>query len=388
MHNFLHSCPSADPPKSASRPGEELHALLDAAVDGIVVIDHLGRIQAFNRSAERLFGYEAREVLDRNVNVLMSEPDRIAHDGHLARYAATRVPHIIGNGREVSARRKDGSVFPAFLSVGAVADSEPPRYIGFIQDMTLGRQGEEAARRLRERLWHVSRLATVGEMASGIAHELNQPLAAIANYAQACDRLLRRPDADLEEIHGALKEIAAQAVRAGDFIRRLRSLARQHAGRREPTEINVLITELTDLVRSDAQAHDVQYRLELSDRLPRLEVHRAQIQHVILNLVRNAIESLAETPDKPRKIVVRTSRTHDGEVEVSVCDSGPGVSSSVAPRLFDPFCTSKPAGTGLGLAISRTIIAAHGGTLGYRPNVPVGACFTLRLPVVNPGDQT
>jgi len=373
---------------SAFPPGDELHALLDAAVDGIVVIDHLGRIQAFNRSAERLFGYQAQELLDRNVNVLMTEPDRIAHDGHLARYAATRVPHIIGIGREVSARRKDGSIFPAFLSVGAVADSEPPRFVGFVQDMTLKRQGEEQARRLQESLWRVSRLATVGEMTSGIAHELNQPLAAIANYAQACDRLLGRPDADLEEVHGALKEIAAQAVRAGDSIRRLRSLVRPHVGRREPTDINVLITELTDLVRSEAQAHHVQYRLELSDGLPRLEVHRTQIQYVILNLVHNAIESLTEIPDKPRELIVRTSWTRDGEVEVSVCDSGPGVSSSVAPRLFDPFCTSKPAGTGLGLATSRSIIGGHGGTLDYRPNVPVGACFTLRLPVANSGDQT
>src|ERR1700704_1473130 len=372
---------------SALRPSEELHALLDAAVDGIIVIDHLGRIQAFNRSAERLFGYQAREVLDRNVNVLMTEPDRIAHEGHLARYVATRVPHVIGNGRAVSARRKDGSVFAAFLSVGAVTDSEPPRFVGFVHEMTPRRQGEEQARRLQERVWHVSRLATVGEMASGIAHELNQPLAAIANYAQACDRLLGRPDADLGEVQGALKEIATQAVRAGDMIRRLRSLARQHVGRPEPTEINVLITELTDLVRSDAQAHDVQYRLELGDGLPRLEGHRTPIQHVILSLVRNAIESLAETAEKPREIVVRTSRTHDGEVEVSVSDSGPGVSSSVAPRLFDPFCTSNPASTGLGLAISRTIIAEHGGTLDYRPNVPVGACFTLRLPVVNCEEQ-
>ena len=373
---------------SAYRPVEELHALLDAAVEGIVVIDHLGRIQAFNRSAEQLFGYQAGEVLDRNVNVLMTEPDRIAHDGHLARYAATRVPHIIGNGREVSARRKDGSVFPAFLLVGAIAGSEPARFFGFVHDMTPRRQGEEQAHRLQERLWHVSRLATVGEMASGIAHELNQPLAAIANYAHACDRLLGRPDTDLEEVQGALKEIAAQAMRAGDIIRRLRSLAHPHVDRREPTEINVLITELTALVRSDAQAHEVQYRLELSDGLPRLEVHRTQIQHVILSLVRNAIESLAETPGKPREIVVRTSRTRDGEVEVSVCDSGPGVSSSVAPSLFAPFWTSKPAGAGLGLAISRTIIAEHGGTLDYRPNVPVGACFALRLPVVNCADQT
>src|SRR6266853_1761819 len=253
---------------SAYRPVEELHALLDAAVEGIVVIDHLGRIQAFNRSAERLFGYPAGEVLDRNVTVLMTEPDRIAHDGHLARYAATRVPHIIGNGREVSARRKDGSVFPAYLLVGAIAGSEPARFFGFVHDMTPRRQGEEQAHRLQERLWHVSRLATVGEMASGIAHELNQPLAAIANYAHACDRLLGRPDTDLEEVQGALKEIAAQAMRAGDIIRRLRSLAHPHVDRREPTEINVLITELTALVRSDAQAHELENRVRSSCALP------------------------------------------------------------------------------------------------------------------------
>src|SRR3981081_186128 len=177
---------------SAYRPGEELHALLDAAVDGIVVIDHLGRIQAFNRSAERLFGYQAREVLDRNVNVLMTEPDGIAHEGHLARYVATRVPHIIGNGRAVSARRKDGSVFPAFLSVGAVANSAPARLVGFVHEMTPRRQGEEQARRLQERVWHVSRLATVDEMASGIAPELNQPLTGVCDKRNARRALVWR----------------------------------------------------------------------------------------------------------------------------------------------------------------------------------------------------
>src|ERR1700682_2751479 len=152
----------------AYRLEEELHALLDAAVDGIVVIDHLGHIRAFNRSAERLVGYQSREVLDRNVNVLMTEPDRIAHEGHLARYAATRVAHILGNGREVSAERQDGSVFPAFLIARAVAHSEPPRFVGFVHDMTPRREGEEHARRLQERLWNVARVATVGEMVSGI----------------------------------------------------------------------------------------------------------------------------------------------------------------------------------------------------------------------------
>src|SRR5438874_13803106 len=179
---------------AAAQPPDEVQALLDAAVDGVVLLDHLGCIQSFSRSAEQLFGYRAQEVLGRNVGVLMTDQDRSAHDGFLARYVSTRVPHIIGTGREVSARRKDGSVFAAFLSVGVVRDTQPPRFVGFIQDRTLQRRTGEEARRLQERLGHVSRLATVGETASGLAHELNQPLAAIANYAQACERPRARPD--------------------------------------------------------------------------------------------------------------------------------------------------------------------------------------------------
>ncbi len=370
---------------AAAQPSDEVQALLDAAVDGVVLVDHLGCIQSFSRSAEQLFGYRAQEVLGRNVGVLMTDQDRSAHDGFLARYVSTRVPHIIGTGREVSARRKDGSVFAAFLSVGVVRDTEPPRFVGFIQDRTLQRRTGEEARRLQERLGHVSRLATVGETASGLAHELNQPLAAIANYAQACERLLARPGADLEEVREALREIASQAVRAGDIIRRLRGLASPHRGPREPADINTLVTELSDLVKSDTDAHHVRYRLELTEGLPKVETHGTQIQQVILNLVHNAVEALKETPDKDRELIVRTSRSDDGDVELSVSDTGPGVSATLLPQLFEPFSTTKPDGTGLGLAISRTIIAQHRGTLSYRPNVPCGACFVLRLPSTRGG---
>jgi two-component system, LuxR family, sensor kinase FixL len=373
----------ADPfPSSDSRPSEEVQTLLDAAVDGVVLVDHRGRVQGFNRSAERLFGYAAQEILGQNIGILMTEPDGSAHDG--ASYASTRAPHVIGRGREVAARRKDGSVFPAFLSVGSVPGAEPPRFAGFIQDISSHRQAAEENYRLQDRLMHVSRLATVGEMAAGIAHELNQPLAAVANYAQACDRLLGLPDPDIEEIRGALKQIAAQAVRAGDTIRRLRRLARNGATRFEPTDINVLIAELTDLVQTDAKVHDVHYRLELAKDLPRIDVDRAQIQQVILNLVRNAHEALADTLGR-REVAVRTALAHDGDVEISICDNGPGVSPAIAPRLFDPFCTSKAAGTGLGLAISRTIMGSHRGTLDYHPNAPTGACFVVRIPLPQQG---
>jgi two-component system sensor kinase FixL len=364
-----------------AEPTDGLLALLGAAVDGVIVIDHLGKIQAFNHAAERQFGYQAAELLGRNVSVLMTDDDRRMHDAHLSRYLATHEPHIIGKGREVTARRKDGSVFPAFLSVGVMAGTEPPRFVGFIQDLSVRRRTEEHSRQLQERLWHVSRLATVGEMASGIAHELNQPLTAIANYAQACDRLLAKPGADLVEIRGALQEIAGQAVRAGDIIRRLRGLARQDEGPHEVTDINLVISELTDLVDAEARSHDVEFRLELGTALPRVELHRTQIQQVILNLTHNAIEALAQKIEGRRTLFIKTA-LNGSDLEISVCDDGPGVPAAIRRCLFDPFCTSKAEGTGLGLAISRTIIERHRGTLDYRANVPAGACFIARLPPV------
>ena len=351
---------------------EEFQALLDAAVDGVILIDHEGRIQAFNRAAERLFGYESQEARGNNVNMLLAAP---------AQDPAGPLGHP-GRGREVEARRKDGSVFPIFLSVGAVEASNPPCFVGLVQDISAQRRAEEDTHRLQERLTDVARLATVGEMSAGIAHEINQPLTAVANYAQACDRLLGLPDADIEEIRGALKQITAQAVRAGDIIRRLRSLARNDTAMRMPTDINALIEELTPLIALDCKTHRLTYGLELARDLATPCIDREQIQQVILNLVRNAVEAVVESCSGNRELVIRTSGAADGAMEIAICDSGPGVLQSIGPRLFEPFCTSKSHGAGLGLAISRRIIRSHEGSLDYRPNIPSGACFVIRLPGV------
>ncbi len=365
---------------SESHPAEDFNALLDAAVDGIVLIDRSGTIQGFNRAASRLFGYLDREVLGRNVAILMPEPEARAHAGYIAEYLRTGDGKVIGRGREVIARRKDGSQFPAFLSIGVVQGSAPPRFIGFVQDRTQQRQAQEETRRLHERLWHVSRLASLGEMASGLAHELNQPLAAIANYAQACDRLLGSPSADLREIREALREVTAQAVRAGEIIRRLRRLASPPDFEARPTDINALILELLELTRTSGGGTEPEYRLDLASGLPLLLINPEQIQQVIYNLARNAVEAVAGSGGRRGLIVVRTTLCPDGEVEISVCDNGPGVAATVADSLFTPFCTSKAAGTGLGLALSRTIVKRHRGTLDYSPNPGGGACFIVRLP--------
>jgi signal transduction histidine kinase len=194
---------------------------------------------------------------------------------------------------------------------------------------------------------------------------------------------LGMPDPDIEEIRGALKQITTQAVRAGDIIRRLRALARGDVMKCEPTDVNLLIGELTELVQLDAKTHDVHYKLDLSDGLPLAEVDRAQVQQVILNLVRNAIEAHGGSSSGPRQVILSTRLMPEGDLGIVVCDNGPGVPGTIESRLFDPFCTSKPNGTGLGLAISRTIIKAHRGSLDYRPNAPSGACFTVRLPLGN-----
>ena len=241
----------------------------------------------------------------------------------------------------------------------------------------------DATRQLQDRLMHVSRLAAIGEMAAGLAQELNQPLAAVANYAQACERLLGVAEPDIEEVREALRQITAQAVRAGDIISRLRGLTRPRDSSRELCDVNALIRELADLLESDARAHNSRCRIELADGLAPLRLDRAQIQQVILALVRNAFEALQERPCGAREVVVSTGRAPDGDVLIEVSDNGPGISAEIAPRLFEPFCTSKTAGTGLGLASSRTIARAHRGTLDYRPGEP-GACFMLRLPAAAP----
>jgi len=373
---------AAPPLLSATDPTLELRALLDAAVDGILFIDHIGTILAFSRAAEEIFGYEAHEVVGCTFDSLMNDEDRRSHGSHLTQYLTSCVPRTIGRGREVELRRKDGRLFPALLAVGAIPESNPRRFVGFVRDNSAQRESEAEARRLQDRLMHVARLATVGEMASGIAHELNQPLAAIATYAHACDRLLGGADPDIHEVQGALKQIAEQAVRAGNIIRKLRGLARSERPTRVPSDVNQVIAELNLLIESDAKAHGVNYRRDLQPNLPQVVLDSPQIQQVVMNLVHNALDSLALAQVETGELVVQTRRNSAGDVEISVCDNGGGVHETMVNRMFDPFCSTKPTGTGLGLPISRTIVTAHDGRLEYSPNEPRGACFKVQLPAM------
>jgi two-component system sensor kinase FixL len=367
----------------------ELQALMDAAVDAVILIDDRGRIGGVNLSARRLFGFSVDELLGKNVSMLMPEPYRSSHDSYLARYADTGVPHIIGVGREVEAQRKDGSIFPAFLSVGPVPGADPPRFIGFVRDVTVQHVAAAAIererdkeRRSQERMLHVSRMATLGEMAAGIAHEINQPLTAITNFAHASDRLLASEEPDVAEVRSALREIGGQALRAGEIIRKLRRLVGQQETQRAVTHINEVVEELGVLTQADARHNNTRLRVELAPRLPQVNIDRIQIQQVLLNLWRNAIEALTDISRGAREVALTTKPGPDGDVEICICDNGDGVAALHADRIFDPFYTTKRSGTGLGLAISRSIVQAHGGSVGYRPNHPTGACFYVQLPSI------
>lgn len=333
-----------------------------------------------NAAAEGLFGWSAAEMKGRDIGMLMPEPDRSVHAGYIARFLATGVPRIIGTGRDVQAQRRDGSCFPVRLSVGQVAGSDPPRFVGFIHDLSGRRREAEDASRLNQRLMQVTRMATLGEMSSGIAHEVNQPLTAITNYALAAERLLAFTEPDIEEARGALREIVLEARRAADIIRRLRHITRGGEERSEPTRAAELLEGLETLCLADARAHDTRIHFELQADVPLLVVHRVQITQAVINLVRNALEALEAEPPGTRQVVVTARRNAAGDCEIEVSDNGPGVAAAIIDRMFEPFRTTKANGTGLGLPMCQTIAIAHGGSLRHEARAPRGARFILTLP--------
>ncbi len=369
----------------------DLQAVLDAAVEAVILIDENGIIETFNRSAERLFGWQADEVLGKNVSMLMEGADRAGHDGYIKRFLNTGEAKIIGIGREVPARRRDGSVFPAMLAVGEVQQSSPRRFVGFLHDITLRRQAEEAARQSEARLNHFARLSTMGEMAAGLAHEINQPLTAIATFSQAATRMLSRPEGiEREDLSEALDQITAQALRAGEVIRRLRAFVKNREVRHERADCRRVVEDSRLLLEADARSNNVQLRLRVADSLPPITADPVQLQQVLINLVRNAIDASIDVPSAHREVILSANLDGDGMVEVAVADHGHGLSTEAAERLFHPFFTTKPGGTGLGLVISNSIIRAHNGRLAYR-STPGGGCtffFTLPPLGVLPGVES
>lgn len=359
-------------------------ALLEAIVDAIIVINADGVIEEFSAAATRMFGYEREQVIGQNVSILMPEPYRSNHDDYIANYVRSGDAKIIGLGREVKGLRKDGTIFPIELAVGEVKDNVAPKFVGIIRDISDRKAAELEAREQRERLAHVTRLSTMGEMAAGIAHEVNQPLTAITTYANAGERILGAKAPDLESLRSILSKLSAQALRAGEVIRRLRSFVSKREGQYEVLPINAIANETVILAEVDSRHHDVQLRLEPSPDSPRVLVDAIQIQQVILNLIRNAIEAVASAEGANRCVTIRVSELTD-TARVEIIDQGAGLAAGVYKNLFMPFQTTKDSGMGMGLSISRSIVEAHQGSLSYRKNPSGGAIFYFDLPLAERG---
>jgi two-component system sensor kinase FixL len=341
-----------------------LKSILDTIPDAMIVIDRQGIIQSFSSAAERLFKYSSDEVIGKNIKMLMPQPYRDDHDGYLQHYQKTGERRIIGIGRIVVGERKGGSTFPMELSVGEMRSSNKTFYTGFIRDLTERQSTEARLQELQSELVHISRLTAMGEMASTLAHELNQPLSAIANYLKGGMRLLQdRPDEDSRLTHDALDKATEQAMRAGQIIRRLRDFVSRGESERRAENMSKLVEEASALAL-------VGVRDVLADKV--------QIQQVLINLMRNAMEAMAGS--ERRDLTVRSAIIDDDMVEVRVTDTGSGIAPEIAEHLFQPFFTTKVHGMGVGLSICRTIVEAHEGRISVEPNPNGGTvfCFTLR----------
>jgi len=358
-----------------------LRSILDTVLDATVMIEKDGTIVSFNAAAVRQFGYMEMEVIGQNVRILMPEPYRHEHDGYLHRYATTGEKRIIGVDRVVVGRRKDGSTFPMKLAVGEMKTGDKVFFTGFIRDLT---EREESAARLEEiqgELARLARLNELGEMASTLAHELNQPLSAIANYVQGCSRLLRdMDDALAARMREALEETARQTLRAGQIIKHLREFVTRGETEKAPEDIRKLVEEAGALALVGSRERGVRSVFDFAPGADAVMVDRVQIQQVLTNLMRNAMEAMRDS-DR-RELVVRTAPDGDGRVVVEVSDTGPGISQEIAAQLFKPFVTTKPGGMGVGLSISKRIVEAHRGEISVSRNQNGGATFRFTLPAI------
>jgi two-component system sensor kinase FixL len=368
-----------------------LRSILQTVPDAMIIIDERGRIESFSATAERLFGYSMAEVAGRNVSQLMPSPDREQHDSYLERYLATGERRIIGIGRIVVGQRKDGTTFPMHLTVGELRSAERHYFTGFIRDLTDQQLTESRLKELQSEVTHMSRYTALGEMASTLAHEINQPLTAISNYLRGSQRLLDGVASEAApRLREALGKAADQALRAGHIIRRLREFVARGESDRRVENLARLIEDASTLALVGAREAGISVFFRLDPRADVVLADRIQIQQVLVNLIRNAMEIMIESPNERRLEIATTAYGDTADlVEVSVSDTGTGLAPEVAAHLFQPFVTTKRKGMGLGLSICRTIVEAHGGKI-WAEERPSGGTifrFTLRSAEIEEADD-
>jgi two-component system sensor kinase FixL len=370
-------------PKSTEQALREgaarLRAVVETAVDGVILINARGIVLMFNPACEKLFGYAADAVIGQNVKMLMPESYRHEHDRYIANYRNTRKPKIIGIGREVVGRRKDGSTFPMDLSVGEARQEGESIFVGIIRDLSSRKHAEAELQQARAELVRVARVTTMGELTAAIAHEINQPLTGLVNSAHACLRWLAAETPDLGAARQSVERVIEAGSRAGKVISRIRALVAPSQPQQDRLNINETILEVIALIHIEIQRNRISLQHTLSNNVPLIRGDRIQLQQVILNLILNALEAMSEV-NLPRELSVTSAKDESNGVLVTIQDSGVGLQATALDRVFEAFYTTKPHGMGIGLAVSRKIIQAQRRTaLGHTQRAH-GAIFQFKLP--------
>lgn len=359
----------------------KLNSILNASIEGIIVIDTSGLIVSINAAVENIFGYSADELIGNSVNLLMPMTIRKKKDYYIEKYLRIFVPKVIGQIREVEGLRKDGSLVPLDMTIAEFPLDGQQYFSGIVRDVSARKLQELQEKEHLEKLAHVTRLGLMGEMASGIAHEVNQPLSAVVNYTQVCMRFIQNDNPDLEKIAEILKKANQQALKAGQIIHSMREFVKPRKIHRSTVDINDLIYDAISIFEADFKQHLIAMRFELTKNLPCVIIDRVQIEQVILNLIRNSIDALKELPQfTQRQLSIETSLNSLNYIVVRVKDNGPGLSPIQREKILTPFFTTKASGMGMGLSISRSLVEAHHGTLHFNSKEDKGTTFYFTLP--------
>jgi PAS domain S-box-containing protein len=363
------------------RAEDKFRLAVEASPNALLMVDGQGKILLANGLTEQLFGYARAELIGQRVEMLVPERFRAEHPAHRAAFFGAPQARAMGTGRDLFARRKDGSEFLVEIGLNPIDTPEGLLVLTVIVDITERKRIESELQRNREELAHMTRVATVGELTASVAHELNQPLSAILSNAEAAEMFLMAEPPALDEVRDILADIRKDDQRASEIIRHMRGLLRKQELAPKSMEINEAVDEVLRLVSIDASARKVALKAEKTADLPRAWYDPVHFQQVLLNLVLNGMDAMAGLPEEKRQLVVRTEHGDNGSVKIAVADCGPGIPVDKLPHLFEPFFTTKKDGMGMGLSIARTIVEAHQGRIWAENNLAAGSTFYFTMPV-------
>lgn len=368
------------------RAEEKTRIMVELALNAMILVDVRGTLVQVNPKTEQLFGYTQIELLGQSVDLLVPDKVRAEHPAHRAAFFANPSVRTMGAGRDLYGRRKDGTLFPVEIGLNPVQSGGEQLVLGSIIDITERKRIEEKARLHLAELAHAGRLSTVGEMFSGFAHEINQPLAAAANYSRAGVRYARSdPNFSREQLIDWMEKAAAQSERASQIVKRLGTFTKKDRSIRTRLEFASLIEDviaLTSVMTSSWSSHGgTNVRLSMPDSPIEIFADKVQIEQVLVNLIRNAVEAMEVIPEEQRRLTIETTIV-ENFLNVAINDNGQGISAEDLPKLFNPFFTTKDEGMGLGLSISRSIIEEHGGQMTVKSDPESGTTFSFSVPLL------